>query len=281
MKGQDMTAIKEYIKKRQKSRYSTTTLRNHENILNNAARYVKKRFGKALIQATTTDLEAYLDQCGAVTTRRTKRSVLKAFFGLNVNLRVDTNDIDFEELKVLVKETDRSPISAPTPAKVAEIRQLKDIKPLYKLLFNFLVETGMRVGSAVAINHEDLVFDINRIQLNNTKGGKVFKLKVPQSLLDQYLSVFPDNIKMRGRIFRFTDNRALKIITMLGKRVGIKLAPHALRKYFACMTYYKTKDLLAVQRALSHSNAVTTSNYLNRDYEEFEERMDMFNERAT
>lgn len=269
-----MDAIDIYIEKRRKSRYSQSTLRNHRNILNNTNRFVKERFSKTLIRANTHDLEAYLEQCGSATTRRTKRSVLKGFFALNHDLRDGQDEINFEELKVIVREKDRDPISAPTPAKVLAIQQVENVNPLYKLLFAFLFETGMRVGSAVAIRHEDLVMDVHRVQLNNAKGGKVLRLKMPESLLALYRSTFPSPDKRSGRIFSFSENRALKIINALGDRVGIRLSPHALRKYFACAVYYNTKDLLAVQRALGHSNAITTSNYLNRDFEEFEERMD-------
>lgn len=270
-----MDAIEQYLEKRRKSRYSESTIRNHRNILNNASRFIRERFDKALIRARTRDLEHYLEQCGSVTTRRTKRSVLKGFFDLNQDIRHGQDAINFEELKVLVRERDRDPIPAPTPAKVIAIQQIVGVNPLHRLLFAFLIETGMRVGSCVAIKHEDLVLDINRVQLNRAKGGKVLRLKMPESLLTLYKSTFPSPDERSGRIFHFSENRALKIINQLGSRVGIRLSPHALRKYFACMVYYETKDLLAVQRALNHSNAVTTSNYLNRDFEEFEIRMDM------
>lgn len=270
--------IRQYIDTRRAGRYAEKTLLLHTKIISETARFIDERYDRTLLGCSEAMLRASLDRCTSFTTRKTVTSVLKAFFGFH------GSEINFDKLKCRVRESDRDPVPAPHPDKVAEITALTDIKPEHRLLFLVLVDTGMRVGSAVNLQHKDFRFNIAKIKPSTAKGGKVLSMGLTPAVEQLYRDIFHGSssqcVALVGKVFDFGESQALKIINNLGKRVDIHLAPHALRKFFACRFYHKNPDVVALQKALGHSNFSTTSNYLTRDYEDYVAAVDVSNQMA-
>ncbi len=265
--------IESYLSELRKQRYREGTLNTKRKFLSHAQHAMQKRHGISLLNATEAQINEYVDSCGAVTTGKTRMSNIRAFRAFY------NKPLNAARVRRIVRESDRNPVPAPTPQKVSEIYQLAGVKSIEAFLFVLLAETGIRIAKAVALTHEEIKADLGLILVNNAKGGKNREVELSTVLICAYRTVFP-NSQTTGKIFRFGESNARKIVESLGRKVGIKLAPHALRKYYACGLYYRTKDIMAVKDALGHSNVATTSNYVNRDYKIYERSMKKIREVA-
>ena len=144
---------------------------------------------------------------------------------------------------------------------------------------SILLNTGIRLAELTGIDVVDVDLDKNRIQLKRTKGGQPAvkhinaKLKkILQRYLNQRLQIetgcpalFPSQWNRR-----LSDRQFALRLEMWASKAGIakKVTPHVLRHTFATNLYAKTKNLLAVQKALGHEYITTTQIYTHIQDEE-------------
>jgi site-specific recombinase XerC len=134
-------------------------------------------------------------------------------------------------------------------------------------LFTTMLRTGIRVGSAVALDAGDLDLGRGELRLGTTKGNRPARVLVPREvveLLRGYLAgrtsgpLFPGR---RGE--RITTRHVARRLKAWLQRAGIEGAasPHSLRHSFARRVYEKTGDLLVTQAALGHASIASTTVY--------------------
>ena len=139
------------------------------------------------------------------------------------------------------------------------------------VLYMLLVRTGIRIGSALALDVEDLDLERGEIVLRRAKGDRAERIYVPGAVraeLATYLAGRTSGPVFQGRAGRRLGHRHAhrRLVSWLAK-AGISRAasPHSLRHSFATSLYARTGDLLLVQRALRHRCIASTMVYAQID----------------
>lgn len=137
------------------------------------------------------------------------------------------------------------------------------------MLFRLLLETGIRVGSALALEVRDVDVETKTLWLRVAKGRRperVFLTAKICVLLSSYLPtldgrfVFPG--RRRGR--PLTDRHARRMLLVWLRRAGVRrhVTVHGLRHTFAATLLSKSGgDILLVQQALRHASIASTLVY--------------------
>ncbi len=138
------------------------------------------------------------------------------------------------------------------------------------MLFDLLLATGIRIGSALALEVRDVDLEQKLLWLRTTKGNRPERVFLSDAIcrhLRRYLKtldgslVFPG--RRRGRAM--TDRHARRQMLDWLKRAGIRrhATPHSLRHSFAAGLLAKSGgDFILVQRALRHASIASTLIYL-------------------
>ena len=135
------------------------------------------------------------------------------------------------------------------------------------VLFRTMLGTGIRLGSAVALNIENIDFENGVLWIHETKGKRPEKVFINTG--DRlYIRNFID-ARTHGPLFTNLDGRRLsqrhvqRRFTQWLQKTGItrKASCHSLRHSFAVRLYQRTHDLFLVQQALRHRSITSTVVY--------------------
>ena len=148
-----------------------------------------------------------------------------------------------------------------------------------------ILHTGIRLSELTGLDVDDVDLPGNRIHLKRTKGGQPAakhinaKLKkVLQPFVDQRLEVETECpvLLLSQWDRRLSDRQYALRLERWGQKAGItkKVTPHILRHTFATTLYARTKNLLAVQKALGHEYITTTQIYTHIQDEELQEALE-------
>lgn len=154
-----------------------------------------------------------------------------------------------------------------------------------EFLIKLLYETGLRIGEALSLFIEDIVFDHNkghRIKLvdrGELTNGAMLKtgereIHISQELIDlfdDYAYDILDELEIdtnfvfvklrgenKGQPLEYQD--VSDLFKRLKKKTGIDVHAHLLRHTHATIYYQTTKDIKQVQERLGHSQIQTTMN---------------------
>ncbi|MPM23624.1 Tyrosine recombinase XerC [bioreactor metagenome] len=154
-----------------------------------------------------------------------------------------------------------------------------------EFLIKLLYETGLRIGEALSLYIEDIIFDHNkghRIKLvdrGELPNGARLKtgereIHISQELInlfDDYAFAILDELEMdtnfvfvklrgenKGQPLEYSD--VSDLFKRLKKKTGIDVHAHLLRHTHATIYYQTTKDIKQVQERLGHSQIQTTMN---------------------
>lgn len=174
----------------------------------------------------------------------------------------------------------RSSKNAEDPARVLTATELErlltatwgDLRTF--VLVVFLYFTLARVSEVGKVRWRHVNFGAGTVYLPCTKGGKrnevyinnasFFSLlqiyRPPAAQLDDYL--FPGRTKRNGGKGSLDVSVLKHIIASLGKRAGVDVSPHDLRKTGATHLYWKTRDIVFVNEMLGHASLDTTRGYV-------------------
>ena len=136
-----------------------------------------------------------------------------------------------------------------------------------RALFELMLSSGLRVGSAVALRIEDAELESGELRVSTMKGGREQVVRVsPEvvALLEEQIGE-----RRRGWIFKgngggpLTPRHVQRRLQVWLERAGIKRAfsPHSLRHSFATGLYRETRDLLLVREAMGHASILSTALY--------------------
>lgn len=156
-------------------------------------------------------------------------------------------------------ETERLRATLATATTKAERRDLA--------LFTFLLTTGARLSSALALRVGDLDLSAHEARLRELKGGgglTVFLDADVVRILKHELGC-----RTEGHVFgnsagsRLTARHAQRRFELWRDRAGLpkRYSPHSLRHTFASRLYERTGDILVVKEALGHQAITSTMVY--------------------
>jgi integrase/recombinase XerD len=134
-------------------------------------------------------------------------------------------------------------------------------------LFAFLLATGARLGSAMALEVGDLDLGDGTATLREVKGGgeqRVFLRADVVELLSALVGTRRTGAVFLGRNGEpLTPRQAQRRFTGWLELAGIRghYSPHSLRHTFALGLYERTGDVLVVQAALGHRSIASTLVY--------------------
>jgi integrase len=178
----------------------------------------------------------------------------------------------------------------PEVLSVEQVQAILDVQRRLRnrFLFALLFETGMRVGQALGLRHEDVVSWERRIEIrpreDNANGarGKRGRGSVPVSaelmrlhleyMHREYGGLQSDYVFVnlwsgrRGAPMRYESVYELAKRTSL--KVGFEFTPHTLRHTHATLARRGGMSLDALQRMLTHRSQASTGIYAHLDVED-------------
>jgi len=138
-------------------------------------------------------------------------------------------------------------------------------------IFHLMLASGIRIGSAVALDVEDVDLDRGELWLRSTKNNRpdrVFFGKAICQHLREYIGC-----RTSGPLFQARDGRRVSLrhtqrrFEQWREKAGIMstVSVHGLRHSFANRIYQHTGDLLLTQAALRHRSIASTMVYARCD----------------
>ena len=155
-----------------------------------------------------------------------------------------------------------------------------------RFLVSLLAETGLRIGQALALRHEDIkswdneiyvIFRTNNINQARNKSTRPNVIHVTSNLMQLYSDYVLNNCKDTENAYVFINHESAqplaysavrKIFINLSKKMDFRITPHMLRHTHATELIRDGWDAALVQKRLGHANVQTTLDsyaHLNQD----------------
>jgi len=134
-------------------------------------------------------------------------------------------------------------------------------------LFHLMLATGIRIGSAVALDVEDVDLGSGDLWLRSTKGNRPERVYLGAAI-HEHLREFIGS-RTSGPLFQARDGRRLSLRHVQRRfeewvekaGITVKVSVHGLRHGFASRLYESSGDLLLVKEALRHRSITATIIY--------------------
>lgn len=138
-----------------------------------------------------------------------------------------------------------------------------------KAIILLLVDTGLRRAEACALNWGDVDFSSGIIRVARGKGGKarsvVAGVRTRRALLAyrreiQHGEDLPLFQTTQGN--RLSPNGLRSLLLRIGKKIGLHISPHALRRTFATLSLRAGMNILQLQAMMGHASLEMTRKYI-------------------
>ncbi len=191
------------------------------------------------------------------------------------------------------KHSSKNILKIKEPKRKIKVLTKEEMKKVYnattnirdEFLIKLLFETGLRIGEALSLFIEDIIFDhnkghriklVDRGELSNGASLKTGEREIHISqklmdLFDDYAYDVLDELEIdtnfvfvklrgenKGQPLEYQD--VSDLFKRLKKKTGIDVHAHLLRHTHATIYYQTTKDIKQVQDRLGHSQIQTTMN---------------------
>jgi integrase/recombinase XerD len=188
---------------------------------------------------------------------------------------ISTNPME----KVVMPKLDKPILPALTPDELRKLlRACQDERD--KALLHLMLDTGVRAQELCALRISDLDVHTGTMIVKAGKGGKgraVFLASKALRHVLRYLATRPGVTPDTPLFPSQTTGQALKPnglllwLRRLGKRAGVKVSPHALRRTFALLSLRSGTDLITLQRLMGHTSLDILRQYLAQEREDLRE----------
>ncbi len=136
-----------------------------------------------------------------------------------------------------------------------------------RMLFGLMLATGIRLGSALALDIEEVDLDRGEFLLRQAKGDRVERVFLGRAIRDALRSYIGERVS--GPLFRSHGDRRLssrqaqKRFASWLQIAGVRqpATTHSLRHSFATRLYQETRDIFLVKEALRHRSIASTIVY--------------------
>lgn len=197
-------------------------------------------------------------------------------------------------------------ISLKEPKKLPKIFNTQQISMLInacsnlrdRFLVSLLAESGLRIGQALALRHEDIkswdneihiVFRKNNINQVRNKSVRPNVIHVTPNLMRLYSDYVLNNCKNTENEYVFINHKSAqpleynsvrKLFIKLSKALGTHITPHMLRHTHATDLIRNGWDAAFVQKRLGHANMQTTlASYAHLDQEDLKRAFQRYQEK--
>ena len=236
--------------------------------------------GKLVAEITASDVQAYKVRRRQSMGRK-KRLISEATVDLELNLlkAVFSRAMEDEEKKKTVKANPVKEVKLYRPDNrryrtltAAEMGGLfEKLAPHVRPLVRVILETGLRVGSALALRRGDIHFkDGGTILRIKRKGGRQQEIPVSADLtrmLHAVVKSLPVSEGTAAPLWRKPDGQPLRNFRTAWENARAKAnAPdlwvHDLRRTFGTVALQNGADLVTLREILGHTHVSTTERYL-------------------
>jgi integrase/recombinase XerC len=134
-----------------------------------------------------------------------------------------------------------------------------------RMLVNLLLHTGIRIGSALALDVADIDLEHAEIALRTTKNDRPTTVLLPKVLAKDLRTFVATRT---GPLFTAGDRRVSmrhvqrRLAGWLAKARVVGKSAHSLRHSYATALLERTGDLRLVQAAMNHASIVSTTCYV-------------------
>lgn len=154
--------------------------------------------------------------------------------------------------------------------------------PVYKVIFNILFYSGLRVGELMALEVEDFDFDRNTISISKQynddynsvtipkTASSVRTVTLPPSIMAMVKDLFDSYYEIpRPRPFSYVSRKGIRfVMDRAAEKAGVhKIKIHDLRHSHASMLIRQGINVAAIAQRLGHSSATTTLNIYSHVYQ--------------
>ena len=137
------------------------------------------------------------------------------------------------------------------------------------MIVHLLSSTGLRASEFCALRLQDVNLTEGYLIVQRGKGGKRRRVGLNSlccQLLTQHLDTLPyqtptSSVFLNNLKEPMTRDGLLNRIRFLGKKTGLDVSPHALRRAFVTINANKGRSLVMLQMACGHSDIKTTRSY--------------------
>ena len=225
--------------------------------------------GKDVSSIGSEDVYHFLEMVTESNSKSTKGhryAQLKAFLNFIImNYELDvSNPLDTP----LMRKTFRKPKTEPRktiPREIIDelVFKCKDLRD--RLILELQAKCGARIGEVLKIRVKDI--DGRRIIIRDPKSGKHNEVIFMPEQIANRLKTY---IQQKGltdddRVFNLCYTAARSLIKEIGKKVGVKLNPHDLRRHSATFASRNGVPIEIISKVLlRHQNLKTTQLYLGK-----------------
>jgi len=250
----------------QRANLRPTTVKGHRYLMN----LFEEFFGaKDIGSLSSEDLYHFLEiitESNRKSSKGHRYAQLKAFLNFIItNYEMDVaNPLDTP----LMRKTFRKPKTKPRKAVPKEIVDelvfnCKDLRD--RLILELQARCGARIGEVLKARVKDI--DGRRIIVRDPKSGKDQEIIfMPEQIANRLRSYIQERgFKEDDRVFNLSYTTARSMIKEMGKRVGVKLNPHDLRRHSATFASRNGVPIEIISKVLlRHQNLKTTQLYLGK-----------------
>ena len=196
---------------------------------------------------------------------------------------------------VRLPPSERSRVRWHSPGE--RLKLLEEPEPVAKIVMVLGYYLGLRVAEITDLRLSDIYPDVVRVQ---GKFGKVRHLPLEPLVanhLEHYIrtqrvevvqkaiekgwmsSGMPEELILRnarGRLGGYTEDGLRKMLARHGKRVGILIGPHDMRRTFGRELHRRGVDIEYISQLLGHSSSTVTRLYLGIDVDDMREALKQY-----
>ena len=286
------TAIYEFKQHQQAQNRSTNTIDSYHRELFRLTRFIGNETDTADIDSSLLDrfINSDLTQLKSDGSKRTPGSIantkaaLNAFFKwlqstglISSNPSINIHTTKHRSIPVFLTKTE-SQLLLKTISGTRGWQAERDYTAV-----SIILHTGIRLSELINIDVGDVDLNCRKLRLRRTKGGQPASKHINANLMKILESYIPKRLESECPALllsqwkrRLSDRQFALRLEMWSKKAGInkKLTPHVLRHTFATNLYARTKNLLAVQKALGHEYITTTQIYTHIQDQELEQALE-------
>jgi integrase/recombinase XerD len=138
-------------------------------------------------------------------------------------------------------------------------------KPRDRLMVELMARGGLRIGEVLKLRARDV--EDQKLTLESPKSGKAREVVfIPQKIAQRLKNYIREHgLDPDSRIFPIKYGAGRNVVERAGKRIGVKVRPHDLRRHAATYASRSGTPIEIVSKViLRHANLATTQRYLGK-----------------
>ena len=144
-----------------------------------------------------------------------------------------------------------------------------NLNEMHQLIFDLGMSSGLRISDIISITRDML--DIEKPTIHERKTGKPRRIYIPRKIREELIKYHEENginnfifgsESKSGHVSRQAVFKAFKKASERAGVVGLNIAPHSMRKSYACKLFESGHEIEYIQDKLNHSHEGDTVIYV-------------------